>query len=298
MRNAAIGPQPDSRKSNAPAFGFGAADRNASSKVYVSKEHSKVDFGKLGPGAVYETKSSFGKQVDAKKRSPASVGFGSADRFLQPSAARDNRNPQVPGPGSYPLPKAVGKQTQSKAVTEGSFGFGTSTRDHAEKVFIGKEQAKVFFGMESPGPAAYKVSSGVGKQPESRNTTEPGFTIPRGGRGKDVDMERARKLPGAGQYRTVDGVGAQPRSENRTAPKYGFGTSSRDGANKVFLGKEQAKVFLGLESPGPASLGPKAFGGTGKQLLSTRASAPKATFGTGVRGSYDVNANPGPGAYA
>ena len=87
MRNAAIGPQPDSRKSNAPAFGFGAADRNASSKVYVSKEHSKVDFGKLGPGAVYETKSSFGKQVDAKKRSPASVGFGSADRFLQPSAA-------------------------------------------------------------------------------------------------------------------------------------------------------------------------------------------------------------------
>ena len=186
MRNAAIGPQPDSRKSNAPAFGFGAADRNASSKVYVSKEHSKVDFGKLGPGAVYETKSSFGKQVDAKKRSPASVGFGSADRFLQPSAARAKRNPQVPGPGSYPLPKAVGKQTQSKAVTEGSFGFGTSTRDHAEKVFIGKEQAKVFFGMESPGPAAYKVSSGVGKQPESRNTTEPGFTIPRGGCGKFI----------------------------------------------------------------------------------------------------------------
>jgi len=141
MRNAAIGPQADSRKSNAPAFGFGAADRNASAKVYVSKDHSKVDFGKLGPGAVYETKSSFGKQVDAKKRSPASVGFGSADRFLQPSAARAKRNPQVPGPGSYPLPKAVGKQTQSKAVTEGSFGFGTSTRDHAEKVFIGKEQA-------------------------------------------------------------------------------------------------------------------------------------------------------------
>ena len=291
MRNAAIGPQADSRKSNAPAFGFGAADRNASAKVYVSKEHSKVDFGKLGPGAVYENKSSFGKQVDAKKRSPANVWFGSADRFLQPSAGRAKRNPQVPGPGTYPLPKAIGKQTQSKAVTEGSLGFGTSTRDHAEKVFIGKEQAKVFFGMESPGPAAYKVLSGVGKQCESRNQTEPGFTIPRGGRGKDVDMERARKLPGAGQYRVTDSVGAQPRSENRTMPKYGFGTSSRDGANKVFLGKEQAKVFLGMESPGPAAIG-------AEKLLSTAPEAPKATFGTGVRGSYDVNANPGPGAYA
>ena len=291
MRNAAIGPQADSRKSNAPAFGFGAADRNASAKVYVSVDHCRADFGKLGPGAVYENKSSFGKQVDAKKRSPANVGFGSADRFLQPSAGRAKRNPQVPGPGTYPLPKAIGKQTQSKAVTEGSFGFGTSTRDHAEKVFIGKEQAKVFFGMESPGPAAYKVLSGVGKQCESRNQTEPGFTIPRGGRGKDVDMERARKLPGAGQYRVTDSVGAQPRSENRTMPKYGFGTSSRDGANKVFLGKEQAKVFLGMESPGPAAIG-------AEKLLSTAPEAPKATFGTGVRGSYDVNANPGPGAYA
>ena len=158
-------------------------------------------------------------------------------------------------------------------------------------MFIGKEQAKVFFGMESPGPAAYKVLSGVGKQCESRNQTEPGFTIPRGGRGKDVDMERARKLPGAGQYRVTDSVGAQPRSENRTMPKYGFGTSSRDGANKVFLGKEQAKVFLGMESPGPAAIG-------AEKLLSTAPKAPKATFGTGVRGSYDVNANPGPGAYA
>ena len=35
-----------------------------------------------------------------------------------------------------------------------------------------------------------------------------------------------------------------------------------------------------------------------EKLLSTAPEAPKATFGTGVRGSYDVNANPGPGAYA
>ena len=183
---------------------------------------------------------------------------------------------------------------------------GDTVRVHYRITEGEKSRLQVFEGtvirIKNGGPrttfTVRKVSSGVGKQPESRNATEPGFTIPRGGRGKDVDMERARKLPGAGQYRTVASVGAQPRSENRTAPKYGFGTGSRDGANKVFLGKEQAKVFLGMESPGPASLGPKAFGGTGKQLLSTRASAPKATFGTGVRGSYDVNANPGPGAYA
>jgi hypothetical protein len=71
-------------------------------------------------------------------------------------------------------------------------------------------------------------------------------------------MERARKLPGAGQYRVTDSVGAQPRSENRTMPKYGFGTSSRDGANKVFLGKEQAEgVSSGWSRPAPRRSAPR-----------------------------------------
>ena len=230
-----------------------------------------MDFGKLGPGAVYETKSSFGKQVDAKKRSPASVGFGSADGSCSPPRHGPSAT-QVPGPGS-PLTSRWQADAE-QGDNGGVLRFGTSTRDHAEKVFIGKEQAKVFFRMESPGPAAYKVSPAWQAAEQERHRT--GFTIQRRPR------ERRRHGPspelGAGQYRTV-ASGAQPR--RRTGPRPSTASApAADGANKVFLGKEQAKVFLGMGSAGPASLGPKAFGGTGKPL-STR-SAPKATFGTGI----------------
>jgi hypothetical protein len=88
----------------------------------------------------------------------------------------------------------------SNKITEAAFGFGTSTRDHAAKVFLSAEQAKVFFGLESPGPAAYKVLSGVGAQKSSRNRTAPGYSIPKEQRLKYDYVERAKRLPGAGLY--------------------------------------------------------------------------------------------------
>ena len=38
-------------------------------------------------------------------------------------------------------------------ATKPTVAFGSATRDHAAKVYLGPEQAKVFYGMESPGPA-------------------------------------------------------------------------------------------------------------------------------------------------
>ena len=110
-------------------------------------------------------------------------------------------------------------------------------------------------------------------------------------------MERAKRLPGAGQYPAADSVGVQTLSYRETEPEFGFGTSTRDGANKVFLGKEQSKVFFGRESPGPASLGPTAFGGTGRMVQSTKSTAPVATFGNAGRAGGEMSQTPGPGSY-
>ena len=99
------------------------------------------------------------------------------------------------------------------------------------------------------------------------------------------------------RLRSHTAVGPQVEATKATRPTVGFGTSTRDHAAKVFLGNEQAKVFYGMESPGPAALGPGAFGGTGRMVDSKKQTAAKFSFGTGARGGYGQNQNPGPGAY-
>ena len=295
-----LGVQHDSRKASAPVFGFGSADRNALARVFISVDHCRADFGKLGPGAVYDMKSGFGTQNSSKNGNPPKFSFGTASRFLQPSAARARRNPQVPGPGSYAAPSSIGRSMDSNAINQAAFGFGTATRDDAQRVFISAAAAKVRFGMESPGPAAYANSAtqnGVGAQPLSTRRTEPAFSVGAEKRLVYDYVERAKRLPGAGQYPAADSVGVQTLSYRETEPEFGFGTSTRDGANRVFLGKEQSKVFFGRESPGPAALGPTAFGGTGRMVQSTKSTAPVATFGNAGRAGGRGAQTPGPGSY-
>ena len=180
----AIGPQIEARKKTEPKFGFGSADRNAVAKVYVSKEHSKTDFGKITPGAIYETKSTFGKQDLSKNRSSSSCSFGSASRFLKPSGERAKRNPQVPGPGSYPAQTSIGKMVSSERQTGEAFSFGGATRDAAQKVFLSKAAAKVTANSDGPGPTAYEPQQSMGPQRSSRNVTEPTVSFPTAGRGR------------------------------------------------------------------------------------------------------------------
>ncbi len=294
----AIGPQIEARKKTEPKFGFGSADRNAVAKVYVSKEHSKTDFGKITPGAIYETKSTFGKQDLSKNRSSSSCSFGSASRFLKPSGERAKRNPQVPGPGSYPAQTSIGKMVSSERQTGEAFSFGGATRDAAQKVFLSKAAAKVTANSDGPGPTAYEPQQSMGPQRSSSNVTEPTVSFPTAGRGRDPDLERAKKQPGAGQYRVPNAVGVQAESQKRSMPRYGFGSTTREHRDKVYISSEHSKSEFGMTSPGPAAIGPKAFGGTGKQVLSTKRTGATGTFGNAARATYATNSNPGPGEYA
>ena len=256
-----LGVQHDSRKASAPVFGFGSSDRNALAKVYISAEHNRADFGKLGPGAVYGVKAVRRARFEQERHPPR---FPSAPRrgFLKPSAARASatRGSRAPAPTPRDLHRQVRGLEQDH---RGGVWFRHEHEDHAAKVFLSAEQAKVFFGLESPGPAAYKVLSGVGARDEQQEPHRAGVFDPEGAELKYDYVERAKRLPGAGLYDRPGAVGPQVEATKATRPTVGFGTSTRDHAAKVFLGNEQAKVFYGMESPGPAALGPGAFGGTG-----------------------------------
>ena len=89
-----FGEQHDSRKPSAPVFGFGSSDRKALERVFISTDHNKADFGKLGPGHIYDVTPGFGKQVSSKNVNPPAFSFGTASRFLRPSAERAKRKQQ------------------------------------------------------------------------------------------------------------------------------------------------------------------------------------------------------------
>ena len=77
--------------------------------------------------------------------------------------------------------------------------------------------------------------------------------------------------------------GNQGSSSRRTAPAYGFGASTREVANKLFISQEHtALATAGMHSPGPAIIKlPPSIGG--KQPDGRRKDPPSYSFGTGER---------------
>lgn len=292
-----LGIQHDSKKATAPIYGFGSADRANLSKVFLTPEHAKSDYGKNGPGPIYELKSSFGKQDNSKNPSGPLYSFGTADRFQKPSASLSKRSTSVPGPGAYSSPSSLGRQGDSGKDSAPQFGFGSSTRHHQEKVFLSAEQAKVNFGLNSPGPSAYQTKSSVGVQASSKNETAPIYGFGSEERFRYDYVDRAAKIPGAGQYNNTSAVGVQADSNKKTAPIYGFGSSTRATRDKVYVSAEHEKSHYGDASPGPASIGPNSFVSMGPQTSSQKATGYKYSFGSATRFVYSNSNNPGPGAY-
>lgn len=97
---SAVGMQSQSSKTSMPLFGFGSSERGHQTKVYLSPEHEKMNFGHNSPGpAVYSMGGSVERQPLSKNQSMPSWGFGSANRWAYEKRAY--RAAQTPGPGSY-----------------------------------------------------------------------------------------------------------------------------------------------------------------------------------------------------
>ena len=179
--------------------------------------------------------------------------FGSSKRF--PDSGTGD-----PGPGQY---------MQSTTRVGGSllgdapkYGFGTSAQRDGGKGnrYISKEHSiKSGFGKASPGPMAYKMSSGLGEvntgtsQPNSpRYTMRPrlvGYNPMGGGPG-------VLDLPAPGSYKADPAIGVQVRSARNSAAQYSFTQAGRhrpelQPKKTQYIGKDYEKMNWGIHSPGP-----------------------------------------------
>uniref|UniRef100_A0A7S4B4M4 Flagellar associated protein n=1 Tax=Chrysotila carterae TaxID=13221 RepID=A0A7S4B4M4_CHRCT len=183
-----------------------------------------------------------------------------------------------------------GSQELSQRTSAPSYGFGSSTRTHASKVFQGAEHVKTYnYGVASPGPC-YNPRSAMGKQPEGGNATMPQWQF---GTERRFSQRRAGTSPGPGAYDADSAVGRQLSSHRETSPKHGFGTSNRAHMSKLFISQEHAQNAYGQTSPGPASVA----------NASSQLGGPKYGFGTAARFSRTAQKqgsdwdSPGPAAY-
>mmetsp|Transcript_4343 Transcript_4343/g.9399 ORF Transcript_4343/g.9399 Transcript_4343/m.9399 type:complete len:303 (+) Transcript_4343:168-1076(+) len=197
-------------------------------------------------------------------------------------------------PSTKMLRSGFGKQVKSPNNTFPAWGFGTSHRDAAAKLYLSAEQAKAMNGNNSQGPV-YKSYGAIGPQPESKyqSSAAPGFgTSARGVKyGKN-------NIPGPGTYQQEGGIGPMKESKRATSPRAVFGTATRDGMTKVFMDDELMKTYYGRESPGPNSYATP--GGIGKQTDSKYGTLPAWSQGTSERFKYkDAHKDmPGVGTYA
>jgi len=105
-RSAAMsmfGNQVTSARKSSPVYGMGSGYHNP--KVFISQEHEKCNFGRIGPGPAHYTQKnvwtndSMGRLLESTKNSCPLAKFGTSTRFY---TVRDPRMPSgTPGPGHY-----------------------------------------------------------------------------------------------------------------------------------------------------------------------------------------------------
>ena len=191
-----------------------------------------------------------------------------------------------------------GVQATSKRRSAPSFGFGSSTRAQAGKVFLSQEHAKLSTPGFSPGPSAYTMRASVGSQSDGRKASSPQWVFGSSERFQQVSRKEVQN-PGPGTYSAASGVGVQVSSSKHSQPLYGFGTAERSHVEKVFVSEEHNKSLYGIESPGPMMY--TLQGAVGRQELSRKENQPTWVFSSSERFRYEhvkrAATSPGPGAY-
>jgi len=265
-----------SHKTSAPSFSFGSSPSRltftgAAARGNQTLQASVSSGGAASPGPIYNPaptskwlgdgpKPHFGTQ---QQRPPAGAGQ---------DISRTTGKSSLPGPGSYPMPSSVGKQSLGRCHSFSMYSFGNQRqRESAAKM------------TPSPGP----VYEPKGTKNGSMDRASYSF-------GNDVRGGKVGGLrtPGPGTYQLESSVGAQVNSTQRTSQQMVFGPPAPEGSRGIL-------PMEGRQSPGPIYMNAAACK---KQALSTKRSAAQAAFtradrfrdGTGGLGSTP---GPGPGEY-
>ncbi|BBN02023.1 hypothetical protein MPTK1_2g12130 [Marchantia polymorpha subsp. ruderalis] len=190
-----------------------------------------------------------------------------------------------------------GTQIISHRVSSPAFGFGSSARSDAEKMYINAELAKQQVDKCSPGPQ-YDALSSFGKQPKSINENPPEIHFPVGSRW--FRRRREEEPPGPGTYNRKSGFLTQFAPSRQRSPEGAlFGTSTRKQRDEVYLSVEFDKAKYGTLSPGPSAYGARST--FGPQCSSPNRTAPLVGFIHDKRFKYHLMGRPGettgPGQY-
>uniref|UniRef100_A0A383WC15 Flagellar associated protein n=1 Tax=Tetradesmus obliquus TaxID=3088 RepID=A0A383WC15_TETOB len=204
--------------------------------------------------------------------------------------SKRREDPSVKG-----LRSGFGHQVRSNSPSNPSIGFGSSVRDASLHQYLSPEHAKAMSGNNSQGPV-YKVYSSMGQQPESTAAYPGTMTF---GTAQRLPKPGKSGVPGPGHYKTSPALGEQKESKRSTSPRAVFGTATRAGQEKVYLDGELMKTYYGKESAPPGSY--NVPGALGRQVASTKESAPGIKIGTSLRAlDYTVMRSkdmPGAGQY-
>lgn len=93
-----------------------------------------------------------------------------------------------------------GDQFESTKSSTPKPRFGTSNREAGEKQYISAEHEKSGFGRMSPGPSAYNLSGGLGKQTRSDRTSLPSWRLGTEKRFSDYAARESANAPGPGKH--------------------------------------------------------------------------------------------------
>jgi hypothetical protein len=154
--SSSIGPQLTGGDSS-PSYGMGSSTRDGVQTVYISEDHSNSMLAGRSTKTVpfYSSPTAVGKQLSSVKSTEPSWVFGKNKRFQDPEL---NAKAKIPAPGAHGerVRTGMGPQLLSAFPSAPLPGFGTSTRDHAAKLFMSPAHEKTkSYGKGSPGPALY-----------------------------------------------------------------------------------------------------------------------------------------------
>ncbi|EDQ85654.1 uncharacterized protein MONBRDRAFT_38778 [Monosiga brevicollis MX1] len=325
----------DLASSNAPgpgAYNSEDAARYKKAPAFSMSGRAKEDAARLGPGpGAYTTPDALSKLSASIKGRPKSslstdspgpaynVDYGKTVKkspaFSMTGRARDQRNDQAPGPGTYAVaanpnhkkPPAFSMSGRNKELMDASGpGPGAyNTPDALSKrgaSIKGRHEKKS--NNHSPGPA-YSV--------DISKTTKGAPSFSMGGRTKDLASSNA---PGPGAYNSEDAArykkapafsmsGRAKEDAARLGPGPGAYTTP-DALSKLSASiKGRPKSSLSTDSPGPATTWTMARRGRNKELMDASGPGPGAyntpdalsKRGASIKGRHEEKSNnhsPGP----
>jgi len=194
--------QHDSQKHSYSSWKFGTSTRADQQKVFISPSHAKTvtEFIDSPGPCAYGHKGALGNQSDSRKATNESYGMGTSDRFFYDASTVTEKG--APGPGTYVLRSAQGRQVTSNKTSYPINSFPRADRDKtASTVYLGPKQQNSFWGRNSPGPAVYSPTASVGSQVSSEKPNVPKFGFGTADRFSYINIgQRAMQSPGPGAY--------------------------------------------------------------------------------------------------